>query len=106
MKIGDRVTLKPKTLKGKNLLQNRGATGIIERIQAEKGFYSEPPAIQIRFDKEPHRPCKVVEDIMEAWRKAWPEMDFEHWRNWAYATEYNLWVEIKSSDFDIEVNNA
>lgn len=101
MKIGDRVTLKPKTLKGKNLLQNRGATGVIERVHDQK-----PPAISIRFDKEPHRPSKVVEEMMEAWRKAWPEMDFEHWRNWAYATEYNLWVEVKSQDFDIEVTNA
>jgi hypothetical protein len=98
MKIDDRIVLKPKTLRGKNRIQNSGPNGKIVQLQIER---DRVISIQIQFDKEPRRLTKVVEDMMAAWQKAWPEMDFEYWRNWAYATEYNLWIDVPSNDFEI-----
>ena len=95
MKVGDLVALEPKTLKGKNLLQNRGARADVVRIEGAAAY--------LHFARRPETPTKAVEETIAAWEvKESPEL--HAWiREYCYASEYDLWVPLVSQDFDFGV---
>jgi len=103
MKVSDRVTVKAKTQNGKNLLGARGNTGtIIKREESVQCFFGAP-GILIKFDREPKRPLKVLEDTLASWIKQFPTTDVDECRDFLYDEENDMWIQIPSKDFEITV---
>lgn len=92
--MNQRIKLIPKTLKGKNLLQNRGQTGYILEECESVLCLNDKPGICIRFDNRP-KYLKIIEDFCTA------NNCNDEYKARLYETEYDMWIEKDSKDFEI-----
>jgi hypothetical protein len=101
IKVGDRLELVPLTRNGKNLLQERGGACAVLRVEDKVICYGGRPGALLRFDTEPKRPRKAIEEQVAHWHAFEPTASEEWMRNFLYRTEFDLWIEIPSKDFEI-----
>lgn len=94
MKIGNKVILTAKTQKGKNLLGPRGNTGTITQDIRPCQCFFGALGVLIKFDREPKRPLKVIEDTLAS-------LQNDRYRDYLYNEENDMWIQIPSSDFEL-----